>query len=62
MRRDDLVCANCAGRVSEGRCAVCRVTRNRYDRSSGGFYAPMWLIVALIAMVMCALVLENRFA
>lgn len=62
MRRDDLVCANCAGRVSEGRCAVCRVTRNRYGRSSDWFYTPLWLIVALLAMVMCAIALENRFA
>jgi hypothetical protein len=62
MRRDDLVCANCAGRVSEGRCPVCRVTRNRQDPSSGGFRTPLWVFVALLAMVICTLALENRFA
>ena len=62
MRRDDLVCANGAGRVSEGRCSVCRVTRNRYNRSSDGFHTPLWVFVALLAMVVCAIALENRFA
>jgi hypothetical protein len=62
MRRDDLVCANCSGPVSEGRCPVCRVTRNGYGRSSDWFRTPLWVLLALLALVVCTIALENRFA
>ncbi len=62
MRRDDLACANCSGPVSEGRCAVCRAARDRYGRGSGGFSTQLWLALAIFAALICALVLEARFA
>ena len=62
MRRDDLACANCSGPVSEGRCPVCRAARGQYGRGGGGFYAPIWLILAIFAALVCALALEARFA
>jgi hypothetical protein len=62
MRRDDLACANCSGPVSEGRCAVCRATRDQYRRETGGFYGPLWLALAVLAALLCALALEVRFA
>jgi hypothetical protein len=61
MRRDDLACANCSGPVSEGRCAVCRASRDQYGRGNG-FYAPLWLVLAVLAALVCALALETRFA
>jgi hypothetical protein len=62
MRRDDLVCANCAGRVSEGRCPVCRMNRNQYPRGPQGFYAVLWIVLALLAALACSIALEARFA
>jgi hypothetical protein len=62
MRRDDLVCANCAGRVSEGRCAVCRMSREQYGRGPQGFYTALWIILALAAALVCGIALEARFA
>jgi hypothetical protein len=62
MRRDDLVCANCAGPVSEGRCSVCRASRDQYGRGFGGFFASLWMVLAVAAALVCALALEAHFA
>ena len=62
MRRDDLVCANCSRPVSEGRCSVCRASREQYGRGPGGFSASLWMVLAVLAALVCTLVLEARFA
>lgn len=62
MRRDDLVCANCARPVSEGRCSVCRASRDQYGRGGGGFYGTLWMLLAVAAALVCALALEAHFA
>ena len=62
MRRDDLVCANCAGRVSEGRCPVCRATRDQYGYGRNGVNATVWMVLAVLAALIAALALEARFA
>lgn len=62
MRRDDLVCANCSGPVSEGRCAVCRASRDQYGRGRNGLYAPLWLVLAVLAALVCVLVVEAHYA
>jgi hypothetical protein len=62
MRRDDLVCANCSRPVSEGRCSLCRASRDQYGRGGGGFYAPLWLVLAVLAALVCAIALEGRYA
>jgi len=62
MRRDDLVCANCARPVSEGRCSVCRASRDQYGRGAGGFYGTLWMLLAVVAALVCALALEAHFA
>jgi hypothetical protein len=62
MRRDDLVCANCSRPVSEGRCPLCRTSRDQYGRGGGGFYAPLWLVLAVLAALVCAIALEARYA
>jgi hypothetical protein len=62
MRQDDLVCANCAGRVSEGRCPVCRATRDQFGYGRGGVNATVWMVLAVVAALIAALALEVRFA
>ncbi|MEV6107478.1 hypothetical protein AB0M28_22635 [Streptomyces sp. NPDC051940] len=64
MTRDWLVCANCAGPVSEGRCPVCRASRERLQRESGFAVTPammLWLL-ALLAAVAAVLFLEHQTA
>ncbi|WP_103502757.1 MULTISPECIES: hypothetical protein [Streptomyces] len=55
MTAEWLVCANCAGRVSEGRCAVCRAQLARQrDRERGPWAAltgPAGLLALLLALV-----------
>lgn len=62
MRRDDLVCANCAGRVSEGRCPVCRAARDQYGYGRNGLNATWWMLIAAIAALIAVVALEARFA
>ncbi|GEB53085.1 MULTISPECIES: hypothetical protein [Streptomyces] len=62
MTCDRLVCANCAGPVSEGRCAVCRAHRERLHRASPlAGLSPTALIGLLLTLVAVALVAQ-RFA
>ncbi|MBZ4020005.1 hypothetical protein [Streptomyces purpurogeneiscleroticus] len=56
MTYDRLVCANCAAPVSEGRCPVCRASRERLQQQSGltGLFAqvsPATLVVLLVALI-----------
>jgi hypothetical protein len=48
MTCDRLVCANCAGPVSEGRCSVCRTQREHLQQQHGPFAAPSPALVALL--------------
>ncbi|MFC5149698.1 hypothetical protein [Streptomyces aureoversilis] len=63
MTCDRLVCANCAGPVSEGRCPVCRASRERLQHQEGLFagLTPAALIALLVALVAVA-VLAHGFA
>jgi len=62
MRLDDLVCANCAGRVSEGRCRVCRATRDQYGYGRNGLNATWWMLLAVITALIAIVALDVRFA
>ena len=42
MTLDRLVCANCSGPVSEGRCPTCRASRARMMEQQG-FFASLSL-------------------
>ncbi|MBW1600423.1 hypothetical protein [Streptomyces sp. JJ38] len=56
MTCDRLVCANCAGPVSEARCSVCRAQRDRLHR--GGPLAaltPAMLLALLMALLSVSL-------
>jgi len=51
-RLDRLVCANCAGRVSEGRCATCRAERARlHQENPFAAITPAALIALLVALL-----------
>lgn len=59
MTYDRLVCANCAAPVNEGRCPVCRASRERLQQQQANFFAglnPMAL-VALLAVLIAAVAL-----
>ncbi|MEU5431135.1 hypothetical protein AB0H73_36780 [Streptomyces olivoreticuli] len=63
MTCDRLVCANCAAPVSEGRCPVCRASRERLQHQEGVFAAltPATLLALLVALIAVA-VLAHGFA
>ncbi|GHF54603.1 MULTISPECIES: hypothetical protein [Streptomyces] len=63
MTCDRLVCANCAAPVNEGRCPVCRASRERLQQQEGvlGALTPAALLVLLVALVAVA-VLARSFA
>jgi hypothetical protein len=53
MSCEHLICAQCAGPVSEGRCPVCQAARARMHHHHSG----AGLTVPLVAAVLLALVL-----
>jgi len=60
MTCDRLVCANCAGPVSEGRCAVCRAHRARLHRESPlANLSPVALFALLLTLVAVALLAQR---
>ncbi len=63
MTCDRLVCANCAAPVSEGRCPVCRASRERLQHQEGalGALTPAALLALLVVLVAVA-VLARGFA
>ncbi|MFI9046783.1 hypothetical protein [Streptomyces sp. NPDC053427] len=61
MTYDRLVCANCAAPVSEGRCPVCRASRERLQQQEGifGQLSPVALVTLLIALIAVAALLHQ---
>ncbi|MCX4748727.1 hypothetical protein OG455_24955 [Kitasatospora sp. NBC_01287] len=64
MTCDHLVCANCAGRVSEGRCPVCRAERARLQQQQGPFstLSPATLLALLAALLAVAMICRQALA
>lgn len=54
MRRSDLLCARCGGRVAEGRCATCRLARDELRTRADRLVA--WLLLVALAIVATLLV------
>ncbi|GAA4990564.1 hypothetical protein ACPA54_23310 [Uniformispora flossi] len=61
MTCEHLVCANCAGPVNEGRCPVCRASRERIHRE-GGISVPPVVLAALVTLIVIAAVVAQRLA
>lgn len=51
MSCDHLVCANCAGPVAEGRCPVCRYSREQFGHHSHSKISPNVLLAAVVALI-----------
>lgn len=53
MSCEHLVCASCAGRVVEGRCTVCRASRDHVHSSALITVTPQMVavIVAVLAVI-----------
>ncbi|MER8185422.1 hypothetical protein [Kitasatospora sp. NPDC094015] len=64
MTCDHLVCANCNGRVSDGRCPVCRANRARLQDEQGPFAAltPATLVALLVALLAVAFIARQALA
>ncbi|MEV5479928.1 MULTISPECIES: hypothetical protein [Streptomyces] len=62
MTYDRLVCANCAAPVSEGRCPVCRASRERLQQQAGGIFAqlsPAVLVALMILLIALSVLLHQ---
>ncbi|MCX5397361.1 hypothetical protein [Streptomyces sp. NBC_00102] len=59
MTYDRLVCANCAAPVNEGRCPVCRASRERLRQQDQGLFGGMnpMVLIALLVVLVCAVAL-----
>ncbi|MFH8986525.1 hypothetical protein [Streptomyces sp. NPDC017940] len=64
MTYDRLVCANCAAPVSEGRCPVCRASRERMQQEGGPFggLSPAALIGLLVVLIMAMALVAHQTA
>jgi hypothetical protein len=49
---EDLVCASCAGRVVEGRCATCRAAREQFRSDGPSFPAAPFLLAAAVLLAL----------
>jgi hypothetical protein len=52
MSCEHLICAQCAGPVPEGRCPVCRASRNHVHHGSHGVSVPYALVIMLLAIAL----------
>jgi len=63
---DRLVCANCSGPVSEGRCPTCRASRRQMQEQEQqklfGAISPAALIALIMALAACVLIGQHAFA
>ncbi|MQA06083.1 MAG: hypothetical protein GEV07_26325 [Streptosporangiales bacterium] len=61
MGLDQLICANCAGRVIEGRCPSCRESRTELRESSRNT-ALVYVLLAALALFGLVFGLVRSFA
>ncbi|MFH8410002.1 hypothetical protein ACH4FX_35270 [Streptomyces sp. NPDC018019] len=60
MTYDRLVCANCAAPVNEGRCPVCRASRERLPENGlFGQVTPAALVALLVALIALTLLVHQ---
>jgi len=58
MSCEHLICAQCAGPVAEGRCAVCHAARARMHHHAGPAVTVPVVAVLLIALLLMMLALH----
>ncbi|WP_327087310.1 hypothetical protein OIE66_34035 [Nonomuraea sp. NBC_01738] len=59
MSCQDLVCAQCAHPVIEGRCPLCRANRERLHQHGFGGLSPAVIVVALLVLLFLSLALKH---
>lgn len=62
MTYDRLVCANCAAPVAEGRCRVCRASRERMDQGPFAGLNPAMLVALMVVLVAALALLAHQAA
>ncbi|MCZ7459976.1 hypothetical protein [Streptomyces sp. WMMC940] len=62
MTYDRLVCANCAAPVAEGRCPVCRASRERLQQGPFAGLNPAALVALLVVLVAALALLAHQTA
>lgn len=60
MTYDRLVCANCAAPISEGRCPVCRASRERLQHENPWASLSPTTLIALLAVLIATVALVTR--
>jgi hypothetical protein len=57
---EQLVCAACGGRVSDGGCGRCRAYRDAHHADGAGTHLPVVPLLALLAMLVLLLALHTQ--
>ncbi len=52
MSCEHLICAQCAGPVVEGRCAVCRTARAEVHHTPNSLASPLVIAVLIITLML----------
>lgn len=58
MSCEHLICAQCAGPVAEGRCAVCRAARADLHSHNPGISASTAVLIGIALVLLVALALH----
>jgi hypothetical protein len=59
MSCEHLICALCAGPVSEGRCQVCRTARSDLHHHAHGISIPYAVLLMLLLALAVALAVQH---
>ncbi len=60
MSCEHLICAQCAGPVSEGRCPVCRAAKSDLHHHAHGVNLPYALAILLLAVAVIVAIQHLR--
>ncbi|TDC06031.1 hypothetical protein E1267_17615 [Nonomuraea longispora] len=61
MSCEHLVCAQCAHPVIEGRCPLCRASRERMHQHGFAGLSPAAVVALLVVLLFVSLVLNHLF-
>jgi hypothetical protein len=57
---EQLVCAVCSGRVSDGRCPTCRAYRDAHHSGAPGWAGLVLPLLALLAVLLVMIALHHQ--